>query len=156
MSEYRISRSLSDASTFFMRSEKSPSSLPRHGFTRFEEKKRHNKEVKNTPVKSLFRKTPTRQDGHSSKQRRALSPESHASTQDFGQFLQKIPQTAAHHAYTFLKSHIEKLDQMVSAGVLSPLDISERFHIVYQTLSDKVKDHVAYTGNLYPCILFLT
>ena len=150
----RISRSFSDASTFFNKHEQvSPSStLPRLGFTRFEEKKRHNKEVQLTPVKSLFRKTtltPTKQSSPSSQERsrpvRSVSPDSHSATQQLGQFLGRLPQAAAHHSYMYLRSRTEKLERMMARMAL-PSDISEKVHLVYQNFSVLMKDHVAFSG----------
>ena len=145
---FRIGRSLSDASTFFSsKAEAAASTLPRsHGFSRFEEKKKHNKEVtKSTAVKSLFRKTPTKKGAS---ERRALSPDSHSATQALGHFLRRLPEAAAHHCYSFLGSRVEKLDRLISNGVLtSPSDISERVHLIYQNYSDEVKSHEAYAGD---------
>nr|CAG4634686.1 EOG090X03G5 [Alona affinis] len=150
----RVSRSLSDAGTFFMKPEASSSTLPRHGFSRFEEKKRHNQEVKSTPVKSLFRKTSGRGSASSGgsgspkntrERTRALSPESHSAIQDLGQFLQSLPPTSAHQAYSYLKMQVEKLDRLVSSGVLSPMDMSDRVHSTYQNFDDKLKSHSSFS-----------
>jgi len=124
------------------------STLPRHGFSRFEEKKRHNQEVKSTPVKSLFRKTPMKSLGSpkTGRERRALSPESHSAIQDLGHFLQTLPQSAAHHAYGYLKVQVEKLDRLVSSGALTPLEISDRVHSIYQKFDDKLKTYSGFAG----------
>lgn len=137
-----VSRSLSDAANFSARLDPVSSTLPRHGFSRFEEKKRHNQEVRSTPVKSLFRKGPSPK----TREKRSLSPESQAASQELGQFLQTLPDRAAHHAYNFLKVHVEKLDRMASSGVLTPDDLSERIHTIYQSLGDKIRDHSGFSG----------
>nr|CAG4641561.1 EOG090X03G5 [Eurycercus lamellatus] len=148
----KVSRSLSDASTFFMKPETSSSTLPRHGFSRFEEKKRHNQEIKSPAVKSLlFRKTPSNSKGNSVgspktvRDKRALSPESHSALQDLGQFLKTLPQGVDHHAYNYLKIQVEKLDRLVSSGVLVPLDISDRVHNIYQNFEEKLKNHSSFS-----------
>lgn len=41
---------------------------------------------------------------------------------------------------------VDKLDRLVSAGVLTPNDISERVHVIYQTFGDKIKQNQAYEG----------
>lgn len=137
-----------------MKTESASATLPRHGFSRFEEKKRHNQEVRSTPVKSLFRKTPGKGASglgspKSSRDRRALSPESHSAIQDLGQFLQSLPTSAAHHAYGYLKVQVEKLDRLVSSGVLSPLDISDRVHSTYQNFDDKLRGHPSFSGTTF-------
>ena len=142
----RVARSQSDASTFFSKPESASSTLPRHGFSRFEEKKRHNQEMRAQAVKSLFRKTPTKLGSPKSRDRRALSPESHSAILDLDQFLQTLPQNAAHHAYSFLRVQAEKLDRLVSSGVLTPLEISDRVHNIYQVFDDKLKNHSGFLG----------
>nr|CAG4650840.1 EOG090X03G5 [Simocephalus serrulatus] len=141
----KVARSQSDASTYFAKPDSASASLPRHGFSRFEEKKRHNQEIRTTAVKSLFRKTPNKFGSPKSKDRRALSPESHSAIVDLDLFLQTLPQNAAHHAYSFLKVQAEKLDRLVSSGVLSPLDISDRVHSIYQVFDDKLKTHSGFS-----------
>ena len=146
---YRVARSFSDASTFFTKSSEPPSStLPRHGFSRFEEKKRHNQEVKSTAVKALFRKTPNKIGSPMARESRAKSPESHSAIQDLGLYLQTLPQSVAHHAYSFLKTQVEKLDRLASSGVLSPLDLSDRVHTIYQNFEHKLRNHTGFSGNL--------
>nr|CAG4636875.1 EOG090X03G5 [Ceriodaphnia reticulata] len=140
----KVARSQSDASTFFSKTESASSTLPRHGFSRFEEKKRHNQEMRATAVKSLFRKTPTKLGSPKSKDKRALSPESHSAILDLDQFLQTLPQNAAHHAYSFLRVQAEKLDRLVSSGVLTSLDLSDRVHNIYQVFDDKLKNHSGF------------
>ncbi|EFX84563.1 hypothetical protein DAPPUDRAFT_314926 [Daphnia pulex] len=77
----------------------------------FEEKKRHNQEMRTTAVKSFFRKTPTKGLGSpKSKDKRATLPESHLAIIELDQFLQTLPQNAAHHAYSFLRMQAKKLD----------------------------------------------
>ena len=142
----RVLRSLSDADTFFTKPDSASSTLPRHGFSRFEEKKRHNQEIRSTPVKSLFRKAPSKLASPKTREKRSLSPESQSATQELNQFLQTLPDKAGHHAYNFLKVHIEKLNRMVSSGVLTPDDISERVHNIYQTLDNKIKEHSGFSG----------
>lgn len=140
---------MSDASTFFNNPEQNSSTLPRHGFSRFEEKKRHNQEMRTTAVKSLFRKTPTKGLGSpKSRDRRAPSPESHASIVELDQFLQTLPQNAAHHAYSFLRVQADKLDRLVSSGVLTPIEISDRVHNIYQLFDEKLKTHSGFLGML--------
>ena len=141
-----VSRSFSDADTFSTKSDSASATLPRHGFSRFEEKKRHNQEIRSTPVKSLFRKVPGKFPLPKTREKRTLSPESQTATQELGQFLQTLPDKAAHHAYNFLKVHVEKLDRMASSGVLTPDDISERVHLIYQNLDDKIKEHSGFAG----------
>ena len=97
-------------------------------------------------VKSLFRKTPTKLGSPKSRDRRALSPESHSAILDLDQFLQTLPQNAAHHAYSFLRVQAEKLDRLVSSGVLTPLEISDRVHNIYQVFDDKLKNHSGFLG----------
>nr|CAH0101346.1 unnamed protein product [Daphnia galeata] len=141
----KVERSQSDASPFFNKTESNSSTLPRHGFSRFEEKKRHNQEARTTAVKSLFRKTPTKGLGSpKSKDRRALSPESHSAIIELDQFLQTLPQNAAHHAYSFLRVQADKLDRLVSSGVLTPLEISDRVHNIYQVFDEKLKTHSGF------------
>ncbi|KAK4010317.1 hypothetical protein OUZ56_019461 [Daphnia magna] len=141
----KVERSMSDASTFFNNPEQNSSTLPRHGFSRFEEKKRHNQEMRTTAVKSLFRKTPTKGLGSpKSRDRRAPSPESHASIVELDQFLQTLPQNAAHHAYSFLRVQADKLDRLVSSGVLTPIEISDRVHNIYQLFDEKLKTHSGF------------
>nr|CAG4646132.1 EOG090X03G5 [Macrothrix elegans] len=96
--EKKVSRSQSDASAFFNRPEGAFSSLPRHGFSRFEEKKRHNQEV--------------------SRERRELSPEAHSAVQELG--------------------------QLVTSGVLSPTEVSDRVQMIYQGFDEKLKSHPAF------------
>lgn len=147
----RVERSQSDASTYFNKTESQSSTLPRHGFSRFEEKKRHNQEVRTTAVKSLFRKTPTKGLGSPKlKDRRALSPESHSAIIELDQFLQTLPQNAAHHAYSFLRMQAEKLDRLVTSGVLTPLEISDRVHNIYQVFDEKLKTHSGFLGKNKP------
>nr|CAG4643095.1 EOG090X03G5 [Ilyocryptus agilis] len=112
---------------------------------RFEEKKRHNQEIKSTPVKSLFRKTPNRGTGSNpkSRDRRTLSPESHSAVQDLGQFLKTVPDSVAHDSYEYLRKQVEKLDRLVSSGVLTPLDISERVHNIYHNFEEKVRNQTS-------------
>ena len=150
-----VSRSFSDADTFFTKPNPTSSTLPRHGFSRFEEKKRHNQEIRSTPVKSLFRKGPTKFPSPKTREKRSLSPDSQTATQELGQFLQTLPDKAAHHAYNFLKVHVEKLDRMASSGVLTPDDISERVHTIYQSFDEKIKEHSGFSGKYcYLIILY--
>lgn len=142
----RVARSQSDASNFFSKSENASATLPRHGFTRFEEKKRHNQEIRTTAVKSLFRKTPSKLGSPKSKDRRELSPESTSAIMELDRFLQTLPSNAAHHAYSFLKMHADKLDRLVSSGVLTPLEISDRVHNIYQLFDEKLKTHSGFLG----------
>ena len=46
----------------------------------------------------------------------------------------------------FFFFQVDKLDRLVSAGVLTPNDISERVHVIYQTFGDKIKQNQAYEG----------
>nr|CAG4639888.1 EOG090X03G5 [Daphnia pulex] len=150
----KVERSQSDASTFFNKPESHSSTLPRHGFSRFEEKKRHNQEMRTTAVKSLFRKTPTKGLGSpKSKDKRALSPESHSAIIELDQFLQTLPQNAAHHAYSFLRMQAQKLDGLVSSGVLTPLEISDRVHNIYQVFDEKLKTHSDMTNSSMESLL---
>lgn len=140
---FRIARSQSDASTF---SSKPPSGLLHHNFTKFEEKKRHNLEVQSAAVKNLFKKSP-KLPSPKFRDKRALSPESQSATSDLSQYLQMVPPTAAHHVYGFLKVSVEKLDRLISSGVLSPMEISDRIHSIYQNLDDKLRNNSAFSGN---------
>lgn len=142
----RVARSFSDASTFFTKADPVSATLPRHGFSRFEEKKRHNQEVKSTAVKSLFRKTPNKIGSPMSRESRSKSPESHSAIQDLGLYLQTLPQSVAHHAYGFLKTQVEKLDRLASSGVLSPMDLSDRVHTIYQNFEHKLRSHTGFSG----------
>ena len=142
----RVARSFSDASTFFTKADPVSATLPRHGFSRFEEKKRHNQEVKSTAVKSLFRKTPNKIGSPMSRESRSKSPESHSAIQDLGLYLQTLPQSVAHHAYGFLKTQVEKLDRLASSGVLSPMDLSDRVHTIYQNFEHKLRSHTVFSG----------
>nr|CAG4649195.1 EOG090X03G5 [Scapholeberis mucronata] len=135
----------SDAGAFFGKSESASVTLPRHGFSRFEEKKRHNQEIKTTAaVKSLFRKTPSKLGSPKSRDRRAISPESHSAISELDRFLQTLPPNAAHHAYNFLKTNADKLDRLVSSGVLTPLEISDRVHNIYQLFDEHLKNHSGF------------
>lgn len=84
------------------------------------------------------------------KDRRALSPESHSAIIELDQFLQTLPQNAAHHAYSFLRMQAEKLDRLVTSGVLTPLEISDRVHNIYQVFDEKLKTHSGFLGKNKP------
>ena len=140
----RVARSESDAGTFFSKPESASSTLPWHGFSRFKEKNRHNQEMK--AVKSLLRKTSTKLGSPKSRDRRALRPESCSAIVDLDQFLQTLPQNAAHHAYSFLRVQAERLNCLVFFGVIIPMEISDRVHNIYQVFDDKLKNHSGFLG----------
>ena len=75
-----------------------------------------------------------------------MSPDSQSATQELGEFLNTIPEKAAHHAYSYLKVNVDKLDRLVSSGVLTPDEISERFHTIYQNFDEKLKEHSGFAG----------
>nr|CAG4640729.1 EOG090X03G5 [Eulimnadia texana] len=141
--ENRVSRTQSDASALF--DKPSATTLPRSGFLKFEEKKRHNLELKSAKVASTFKKTSARASNTSPRTKRALSPDSHLATQEFGRYLTGLPQPIAHEAYSLLKSQYERLDRLISPGLLSPSDISEILHEMYQAFAEKIKETSSFT-----------
>ena len=102
--------------------------------------------MKATAVKSLFRKTPTKLGSPKTRDKRSLSPESHLAIVDLDQFLKTLPTNAAHNAYSFFKVQAEKLDRLVSSGVLTPSEISDRVHSIYQLFDEKIKTHSGFSG----------
>nr|CAG4645421.1 EOG090X03G5 [Lynceus sp. MCZ IZ 141354] len=135
----KIARSSSDASSFSHASPQTSQTLPRSGFFKFEEKKRHTQEVKTSSVKSIFRKTPPK-GIVSPRDRRALSPESQNAMEELGRYLQNFPQTVAHDTYKLLRSEVERADRIISAGLMSPAEVSDVLQEIYQSVMDLLKD----------------
>ncbi len=102
--------------------------------------------MQSAAVKNLFKKSPSKLPNPKFRDKRGLSPESQSATLDLSRYLETVPPTAAHHVYGFLKVSVEKLDRLISSGVLSPMEISDRIHSIYQNLDDKLRNHAAFSG----------
>lgn len=119
-------------------------------FSKFEEKKTQHANKRSHTVKSIFRKTPSKesqqvpQQAKSTEISRRVCLESQQVGTEFAEFLKKIRKNAALDVSKHIKAVVERVQTMSDTPVEELAEFVQDF---YQTLGDRVNNNPIYKGH---------